>query len=69
MTVREFLDTMADGDVIIRDEYKKIVTWHCLNGLYSNHVLSEDILNSKICLIGNDENCIEVTIDYEEENE
>ena len=69
MTVREFLDTMADGDVIIRDEYKKIVTWHCFNGLYSSRVLSEDILNSKICLIGNDENCIEVTIDYEEENE
>ena len=69
MTVREFLDTMADGDVIIRDEYKKIVTWHCFNGLYSSRVLSEDILNSKICLIGNDENCIEVTIDLKGENE
>ena len=68
MTVREFLDTMADGDVLIRDEYKKIVTWHCFNGLYSSRVLSEDILTSKICLIGSDENCIEVTIDYKEDN-
>ena len=69
MTVREFLDTTADGDVIIRDEYEKIVTWHCLNGLYSSRVLSEDILNSKICLIGSNENCIEVTINLKEENE
>ena len=69
ITLGEFLETIALGEVTIFSQTTELATWKSNNSVKPEHFFSEKILNSKIEKIHGNEDGLSVLIDYKEDDE
>ena len=69
MTIKEFLITMADDEVVIADIYGKITVWNNRNAVELERVFTKEILNSKIISVYVEDGKLTVLTNREEDDE
>ena len=69
MTIKEFLITMADDEVVIADRYGEITVWNNRNAVELERVFTKEILNSKIISVYVEDGKLTVLINREEDDE
>ena len=69
MTIKEFLITMADDEVVIADGYGEITAWNNRNAVELERVFTKEILNSKIISVYVEDGKLTVLTNREEDDE
>ena len=69
MTIKEFLITMADDEVVIADRYGEITVWNNRNAVELERVFTKEILNSKIISVYVEDGKLTVLTNREEDDE
>ena len=69
MTIKEFLITMADDEVVIADGYGEITVWNNRNAVELERVFTKEMLNSKIISVYVEDGKLTVLTNREEDDE
>ena len=69
MTLREFIGTIAVGNITIFSQATELATWKSNNPVRPEHFFSEEILNSKIKKIHGNKDGLTILTDYKEDDE
>ena len=69
MTIKEFLITMADDEVVIADRYGEITVRNNRNAVELERVFTKEILNSKIISVYVEDGKLTVLTNREEDDE